>query len=135
MIYRGIKTEIGGDAAKAFVHMVGEMTDDASATTFLTALKRLERNEWQFTSRTILDGSEANIEAITDTARDHGDDAALSVFFGVFSGALAGRENQPPRRGEGLSIVGPFLDRHKGELDKKIPKAESGSRFDRREPT
>lgn len=47
-IYYGVYDKVGKDAARAFVHMVEDMVDDASVATFLDALKSLETNHWQY---------------------------------------------------------------------------------------
>ncbi len=119
MIYKGIKTEIGQDAAKAFVNMVGEMTTDASATTFLVSLYRLERNGWKFSSQLKpKDSAEAFAEALQDAERRDGEFPIAAGMAGIFGFMLG---DASVRAGDGFRITGDFLRKHEAELDKKLP--------------
>lgn len=121
-IYEGIEAQVGAEAAKAFVNMVGEMTEDASATTFLVSLYRLERNEWKFEPRVVPAASgEALSEAVSDARRKHGDEAAMTAgMAGIFS-LLAGSDTREKMPDAGLKITYQFLSRHKVELNKDLP--------------
>lgn len=118
MVHTGIKTEIGADAAREYVNMVAAMTADASATTFLVSLYRLESNGWKRTP-VPADQGESMAEALSDALR--GDrqtaEAATMATMAGMMGMMFGGTARAARPGEGYAITGEFLHRHRKELD------------------
>jgi hypothetical protein len=124
-VYTGVKTEIGQDAAKAFVQTVGDMTDDASATTFLHAMQDLERNQWAYREKSApASPADSLARAVADTQRDLGEESAYAVFMGALGNMMGGYNK--PKPGEGLMIVREFLNNHKEELGTDTPQNKSG---------
>ncbi|MGB4056517.1 MAG: hypothetical protein WBK77_00335 [Alphaproteobacteria bacterium] len=125
MVYDGIQTEVGSDAAKAFVNMVSRMTDDASATTFLVSLYRLERNDWKFKSETVVKNSgESLAESIMELERSGNPHSEIVGIFGIIS-LVSGGGAKTISPGAGFSIIGEFLSRHKDELYEPTSDANS----------
>ncbi len=113
-VHRGIKTELGDDAAKAFVRMV-EVQADMSATAFLNSLYRLERAGWKFRAK---DYNQSGDEIAHDGMRDGGLGAFISVVE-VWS-----RKDRNPEMDQWRhnSIKTPFL----ASVGGKLPKGKSG---------
>lgn len=114
MVYTGVRTEIGESAAKAFVQMVDSLKEDASATTFLISLYRLEANDWRFAEHLLpRDAGESTVEAVSDAFKKS---VRQGLAVGVF--ALWGPCGDAPA----LQITGKFLRRHRDELaDELLP--------------
>jgi len=126
-IYQGIQSDIGTDAAKSFVNMVGDMVDDASATTFLQSLERLEFNQWRYQEGLVPSTGKAVANAIAnqiqDTEMKEGLEAAKTVGENLVTQSMVfGFHTHKPKPGEGLHIIMPFLKDHAKELDKDLPK-------------
>ena len=116
-LYHGVKTEVGPEAAKAFVNMVAGMTADASATTFLIAFKRLQEDNWKLNPHTLpKNEAESFTEAIADIHRSRGMHAATTAgTFGLL--AILGGHQKPAQEGDGYTIIGQFISEHSKELD------------------
>ncbi len=112
-LFEGIAQEVGDKAADAFVHMVRDLNPDASATTFLTALYRLENAGWAYNRGNL----PTHVDALSEIASKaiENDDimnqqiAALSAL-GAFS-----TRNEPASR-----ITEEFLRNH-GEPESQPP--------------
>lgn len=125
-IYEGIRTEIGQDAAKAFVNMVEHMVDDASATTFLITLKRLEQYEWKYdVSLSPRSAFDASGQTVADEFRKGNRHAAEAAFVSVFGGMLGGKMEH--KNGGGLPIISDFLYNHRSEMEGVLPQDIFGS--------
>ncbi len=128
-VYTGIKTEIGAEAAKSFVQMVEKMTDDASASTFLTAMKRLEQSGWRMTKSVV---PESQTETFADTIatimeRD-GRKASFSASADGFLQMMTGMYSKP-RPGDGLKITEDFLKNHTDEMAGPMPERKAGGGY------
>ncbi len=127
-IYDGIKIEIGADAAKEFVNMVGELTEDASATTFLVALRRLEYSDWKFSRFTVpQSASESLAEAISDAHKINPEGALLAGSIAL-AGMFSSGGRHPVFTVSGDAVISPFLECHKQELDKESAYAKKRER-------
>lgn len=115
-IYTGVQKEIGDKAAKSFVKMVGEMVHDASATTFLTSLYRLEQNNWKFNSSIVPTNQAEALAETVQNAKREGRDAAMPVSIGLVF--IFASEAKTDKRYGGLYIVENFLRNHKKDLTK-----------------
>lgn len=124
MIYDGIKKEKGEKAAEAFVNMVGDMEDDASATTFLVSLYRLEDSGWEYQSKLVTSEADVLAESFADCAKNQGPDATVGAFAGAL-GAMMGGGFGSTGRGAGMAVIGGFLRNHKAELRKPVPSSSS----------
>jgi len=118
MIWNGVKTEVGQEAARAFVNMVAQMTTDASATTFLVSFNRLARNNWSLDQHVVPKSEiDSTCEALADATRTRGGGAYAPAVLGILG--LMGRSNQA-QEGDGYVITGAFLKRHSTEIDTKL---------------
>lgn len=121
-VYSGIKTENGDKAANSFVQMVAALTPDASATTFLVSLYRLERAGWEFNPAHVpQQPNEAFAEAIADAARKDPDTASITWMIGSFVGGGS------ISAGSAYGITGDFLMNHGVDLA-KITEQRPGAR-------
>ncbi|PZO86108.1 MAG: hypothetical protein DI626_06935 [Micavibrio aeruginosavorus] len=126
MIYAGIKTEIGADAAKAFVNMVKNLKN-TNAKSFLLELYRLERKNWRYTVP-IIKMQVADKPAASPDAKP-GDPTQVSPaappvkrmteILNAFtkSGSYFGHDKD---------ITGPFLDSHKAEIERSVLAGDYG---------
>lgn len=124
-IYKGIKKAIGPSAAKAYVQMIDTtMQDDASATNFLYNLYDLENRDWQFEKPEEPQDQADNLaRAVSDAERKNGFDTAFNVFRGGLGHVMGGSLKTKP--GDGLRIVGEFLQSHSEELGRPVKKRDS----------
>jgi len=117
-IYKGVKTEISDSAAKSFVQMVGTLENDASASTFLTSLYRLEDSGWDFKKfRKVEDISEVFAEA----AQRSVDDSSIAVL--TMGMAMEFNRKQHDCGYSSLNIISGFLIEHQEELG-RAPKLQ-----------
>jgi hypothetical protein len=113
-IYRGIKKEVGVDAAKAFANQVA-VQEDMSATAILHMLFDLEGRNWELAQPVKKDEGAEMARAIQDTERKQGTEAARAVgMLGIAT--MFGSSNSVESEMTGYSIRTEFLMNHRDEL-------------------
>lgn len=126
MIYAGIRTEIGTDAAKAFVNMVKNLKN-TNAKSFLLELYRLERKNWRYTvpiiKMQVADRSAAPEAKAGDAAPAPAAPLPpvrrMTEILNAFtkSGSYFGHDKD---------ITGPFLESHKAEIERSALAGDYG---------
>jgi hypothetical protein len=103
MLYGGIRTEIGAEAARNFVLMVENLTD-MSATAFLVSFQHYWGNKYRWDDRKQQSGDGVALSG-------RGQQLHTEAMFAVLS-ALSDHRDKGTRDWQSDSIKMPFLARH-----------------------
>ena len=121
MIYHGIKTEQGPNAAKAFVNMVKNLKD-TNASSFLNELYRLEKKGWRWAEPVMKVRVATPIAAKEEGAQPVTAEPVKRVVGEILNAFRRGASSI----GHDKAITGDFLAAHKEEVEASLINSSFG---------